>query len=351
LLNWYRRHRRHLPWRERPHPYLVLVSEFMLQQTQMDTVLPYFRRFIRRFPSFRALAMADEQDVLKAWEGLGYYSRARNLHGTAKAVVSEYRGRLPAEPEALRRLPGVGEYMAGAVASIAFNRRVPAVDGNVMRVFARFNGIETDIRKSPTRAAVRDFLEPVLRRRRKPGAFNQAIMELGALVCRPRRPRCDACPLRRDCQAFASGRTDQLPVVTRRPPVPHHNVSVGLVWRGDRILVVRRRTDQMLGGLWELPGGRRRKNEAAEACVRRKLQEKFSVSVRITGPGPKVLHAYSHFRVTLTAFHCVISRGRARMGTAAAILWIRPGEIAALPFGKAALKVLDSIGNGSGTRS
>ena len=237
---WYRRNGRALPWRETDSPYHIWVSEIMAQQTRIDTVIPYYERFLKRFPSVDSLARADLQSVLKLWEGLGYYSRARNLHRAAGVVMSDYHGELPRDYETLQTLPGLGPYTAAAVASFAFGEKVPVVDGNVLRVFTRFFGIDTDIRKPSTRNAIFDHLSPAIRTV-DPGDFNQGIMELGALVCTPKSPDCAACPLRKDCTALRDDRVDELPVKSPAAKVPHHEVAVGVIWRRGRVLIARGR--------------------------------------------------------------------------------------------------------------
>ena len=239
LLNWFERHQRRLPWRHDDRPYYVWLSEVMLQQTQVDTVIPYFERFVRAFPDVPTLAAADQQAVLKLWEGLGYYSRARNLHKTAQLLMTRHGGKLPEDPETLRRLPGFGPYTTAAVGSIAFGHALPVVDGNVLRVFCRFWGIDTDIRQPRVRTELQARLAPFIAAA-PPSAFNQAIMEVGALVCRPQAPRCEACPLQADCVAFQTGRTAELPVKSARKPVPHYQIVAGIVWKDGKFLLERR---------------------------------------------------------------------------------------------------------------
>jgi A/G-specific adenine glycosylase len=262
LLKWYDRHRRDLPWRvsrdaragDRPNPYHVLVSEAMLQQTQVKTVVPYFRRFTERFPAIDDLAGADEQDVLRLWQGLGYYSRARNLHAAAKKVVAEFRGEIPPDPDALRTLPGVGRYTAGAIASIAFDRRAPILDGNVARVLCRLDRISTDPREPQTQKLLWRRAEEILPARRA-GDFNSALMELGATVCTPRAPKCLACPVREHCKALAAGEQERIPSARKAKPTP-------LVVRNafcirhvepdrERFLLEQRPTTGRWAGLWQ----------------------------------------------------------------------------------------------------
>jgi A/G-specific adenine glycosylase len=342
LLDWFERYQRRMPWRDAPHPYHVWLSEVMLQQTQVETVIPYFQRFVRSFPDVHSLAAADQQDVLKLWEGLGYYSRARNLHKAAQMVVDRYGGVLPPDRQTLQTIPGFGPYTAAAVSSIAFGQPVPVVDGNVLRVFCRFWGIDTDIRqprvKTDLQARLQPYVETV-----PPALFNQAIMELGALLCRPKSPQCGACPLATDCVAYHSGRTAELPVKSRRKPVPHYAIAVGVIWKDDRILISRRRQDQMLGGLWELPGGKQQPDEALVATARRKVAEETGLQVRVEHPYCAVNHGYTHFKITLTAFCCTWLTGEARPLVADALRWVQLCELDHYPMPKGTLKVLDAV--------
>lgn len=342
LLDWFGQHQRRLPWRDDSRPYYVWLSEVMLQQTQVDTVVPYFERFVRAFPDIPTLAAADQQAVLKLWEGLGYYSRARNLHKTAQLLAAQHGGKLPDDPEALRRLPGFGPYTTAAVGSIAFGHPLPVVDGNVLRVFCRFWGIDTDIRQPRLRSELQARLAPFIAAA-PAAAFNQAMMEVGALVCRPQAPRCEACPLQADCAAFHTGRTAELPVKSARKPVPHVRVVVGIVWKGDKFLLARRRQDQMLGGLWVFPGGRLKPSEAPADTLRRDIREDTGLRVRVGFPYCRVEHGYTHFTVTLTAYRCEWRRGEARALADDEVCWVRLQDVGAYPLPRANHKVLEAV--------
>jgi len=339
LMEWFDRSRRAMPWRRRPTPYRVWISEVMLQQTQVETVRPYFLEFTRQFPDIAALAEAETQDVLKAWEGLGYYARARNLHRAARIVMSDHDGKLPATARELKRLPGIGDYTAAAIASICFGEAVPVVDGNVLRVFARFWGIDSDIACPRTRRELADRLLPCVNRQR-PGDFNQAIMELGALVCRPGNPDCETCPLTCTCTARKTKRIAELPVKSRRASIPHYDVAVGIVRKNNRVLVARRKETRMLGGLWEFPGGKRKGDEPLERTVRREIREETGVAVNVGRLLCTVEHAYSHFRITLHAFECRFVSGRPRPVRSAEVRWAPLGHLSDLPFPSATRKVI-----------
>ena len=251
LLDWYDRCARDLPWRGFHDAYRTWVSEAMLQQTRVETVLSYYDRFLTRFPTLPALAEAPEADVLKAWEGLGYYSRARNLHNGAMDVMEQYGGVLPRDPEKLKKIRGIGPYTAGAIASIAYDVPVPAVDGNVIRVLSRIYGIRTDALQQDTRKHIGELAAALVPEER-PGDHNQAVMDLGATVCVPGTPDCDACPLSSFCDAYKAGDAADLPVLPKAKPQKVIPWAVLLIRSGDRVLM-RRRTERLLQGLWFFP--------------------------------------------------------------------------------------------------
>ncbi len=306
LLGWYLANRRSLPWRDSRDPYAIWVSEAMLQQTRVDTVIPYYHRFLTRFPTVTALAEAPQEDVLKLWEGLGYYSRARNLHRAAAQVVDEFDGQLPDTVAQLKTLPGIGPYMAGAVASIAFNQPEPLLDGNVERVLARLYAIRDEIRAPAIQrrlwALARASLHPTL-----PGDFNQGLMELGATVCHVRSPDCTACPLTDRCAARAEGIAEQLPLKLKKKASPHHHIAVAVVAHENRWLLVRRPQSGLLAGLWEFPGGQCIPKEAPKTGVSRVLNERFGVALKVGPAQPQVKHVFTHRRVTLHPFSCTVT--------------------------------------------
>ena len=326
LLAWYDRHGRDLPWRRRPTPYRIWISEVMLVQTQVDVMLPYYRRFLRRFPSCRALARADLDAVLRLWAGLGYYARARHLHAAARLVWTRRRGRLPRDVEGLRALPGIGPYMAAAIASMAFGVPVPAIDGNVRRVITRLHDLD-----QPTPRTLEAHAAPLVRGRR-PGDVNQALMDLAAGICGPRRPRCPDCPLVRACRAHRRGTAAQRPGRLPAPARPHHDVAVGWIRRRGRLLLVRRPAEGLLGGLWELPGARRDDGESLPATVRRGVQDRVGLAVTPGGVLLALDHGYSHFRITLHVLDCPAPRGRAARRGCADLAWVAPAELDAHPL-------------------
>lgn len=348
LLRWYHAHRRDLPWRRTRDPYAIWISESMLQQTRVDTVIPYYERFLARFPDVETLAEAPLDDVLGIWTGLGYYSRARNLHRAARHVVDEHGGHLPADAALLRELPGVGRYTAGAVSSIAFDHPEPIVDGNVARVFARLLGIREDVRSAPV---LKRLWEEAARLADgpEPGALNQALMELGATVCTPRSPSCEGCPVYRHCTAYQTGETATLPVMPKRAKPRRIEAVAGLVVRRGRVLVVKRPPEGLLGGLWELPGGELAPGEDAGEALRKRLAERVGLAVPEAEALGSVEHVFTHRRLRLHIFRCGKPVGRVRLVGFDAHRWLPPDALAALPQGGATRKALDLTGLAPGS--
>lgn len=312
LLAWYDEHKRPLPWRENKDPYRIWVSEVMCQQTRVEAVKPYFETWLNLFPTPEALAMASEDEVLRAWQGLGYYSRARNLQAGARELLEKYNGQMPRDRKAVEGLKGIGAYTAGAILSIAYNLPEPAVDGNVMRVFARLYNLEGDILKSSTRKEVTKLVEQVMPQER-PGDFNEALMDFGATVCIPKSPRCENCPLKRICLAYATERTQELPIRMTKKEVPTTVVTVGLVSKGNAYLLHRRPDKGLLRGMWEFPSveGDTVQLEALESLVQKNLGEAVSVSWH---PVTELTHVFSHRRWDMRVFYGELAKGSAVLG-------------------------------------
>ena len=320
----------------------------MLQQTQVETVIPYFERFLRRFPDVATLARAPLDAVLKQWEGLGYYSRARQLQKAAQVILVRWKGRLPERVEELETLPGIGRYTAGAIASIAFGVSAPVVDCNVARVLSRVLASPTPVRDSGIRQELWATAESLVARKR-PGDYNQALMELGACVCRPRRPLCDSCPVRTLCRGFASGHPERFPLSAQRRSIPLIRVSAGIIWNraGERILISRRPEKGLLGGLWEFPGGKIERGETPESCLRREIIEELGIRVEVGPKFMEVRHAYSHRRVRLLVFHCRYTTGRPQRLGVSDWRWVRLGDLAQFAFPSADIKVLERLAGDS----
>jgi A/G-specific adenine glycosylase len=337
LLNWYDLNKRELPWRDAVDPYYIWISEIMLQQTRVDTVIDYYHRFTDAFPTVEHLADAKRQDVLKVWEGLGYYSRARNFHDAAKTVSSEYNGHIPDTFSEISKLKGIGPYTASAILSIAFNKPYAVVDGNVIRVLSRYFGITDDIRSQGTKNEIQKNADDILDRRR-PGDFNQALMELGATLCTPSKPDCLSCPFSTSCTAFRTVSTDSIPYKSPAKKTPHHHIGVGIIRDDiDRLLIALRPENAMLGGLWEFPGGKQKKGEKIKNTVSRELQEELGINVEVTEKFMELKHAYSHFRITLHAFWCRMLPGspQPRPVSSQEIRWVQISELDRYPFPKA----------------
>jgi A/G-specific adenine glycosylase len=335
LLNWYRKNARSLPWRRaQPDPYSVWVSEIMLQQTRVETVLPYYERWMRRFPTLASLAAAPLQEVLAAWEGLGYYSRARNLHRAVKIVLEEHGGAVPDDLQALRRLPGIGRYTAGAIASIAFGQDEPALDGNIRRVLARVFNVSKPARSPAGERRLWELAQANLPAGQA-GDYNQALMDLGAQICTPRSPDCPSCPLEAHCQARALGIQELRPVLEARPETPHYTVTAAVIHRDSQLLISQRPPEGLLGGLWEFPGGKQLPGETLEGCLEREILEELGAKVLVGELFGVYRHTYTHFRVTLHAFCCTLADGAAPQPLQVNDLrWVTREELAQFPMGK-----------------
>lgn len=346
LLSWYDRRARPLPWRETKDPYRIWVSEVMLQQTQVKTVESYYGRFLDRFPSVEALARASSDEVMKHWEGLGYYGRARHLHRAAREVVERFDGRLPDTLPELLSLSGIGRYTAGAILSIAFEKPEAVLDGNVIRVLARMFHITDDVRKGSTQNTLWSLSQGLLPKHRLRD-YNQALMELGALVCRVRKPACSDCPVSELCEANRLSLQRELPVKSPRKPVPHYEVTAGIIWRAGRLLITRRPPKGLLGGLWEFPGGKLEPGENLEGCLKREIREELGIAIEVGTRLASVEHAYTHFRITLHAFECRYRGGSIRCIGIDDYRWILPGELDGFALPAADHKIIALLKNQS----
>ncbi|MFQ6615514.1 MAG: A/G-specific adenine glycosylase [Fidelibacterota bacterium] len=340
LLGWYDQSGRTLPWRGQRDPYRVWVSEVMLQQTRVETVIPYYLRWIENLPAVTSVAEASLDEVLKLWEGLGYYSRCRNLHRACRAVVDEYGGQIPSSWNEFRGLPGVGDYTAAAVLSVVHGRASPAVDGNVARVMSRILASRRPVEKNRRvfRKRLGEWIDPD-----RPGDFNQAMMDLGSLVCRKNQPRCFDCPVTTFCGGYRQGNPERFPVVGKSKARPHQTAVVGIIWDGDRFLIQKRPTEGLLGGLWEFPGGKVRAGEPLKKALVREVLQETGLHVSVKDFVASLDHAYSHFSVTLHAFHCY-PRGRGSgRNTNPEQAWIAPEDIRRFAFPRANHKLFELL--------
>ncbi len=354
LVAWHDTHQRELPWRNAPagarDPYAVWISEVMAQQTRLEVVAGYYTRWMERFPTIAALAQADLQAVLKQWEGLGYYARARNLHKAAQTVVARHGGRLPASRHELLALPGIGPYTVGAIRSIAFNAPEPLLDGNVKRIFSRLVDISEPIDDPAVEKRLWQMAADLVQAAdpASAGACNEAVMELGALICIPGRPRCPLCPVAHLCRAAAHGTQAARPVRRPRRRTPHYDVAAGVIWQAEPwhspLLLAQRPADGMLGGLWEFPGGKLEPHDAdLPACLRREIREELGIEIDVGAPVVSVPHAYTHFRITLHAFHARHRAGAPQPLGCADWRWVTLSELDAYPLPVTDRKVLAAL--------
>jgi A/G-specific adenine glycosylase len=341
LLGWYGSRGRDLPWRHTRDPYKIWVSEIALQQTQVKTAIPYYHRFLDRFPTIADLAAADLQDVLKAWQGLGYYARARNLHRAAQALVCDFGGVFPREFDCAIRLPGIGRTTAGGILSAAFNAPVPILDGNVKRILARLTALEVPVKQAEKSLWA---LSDRLLDRRNPRDFNQALMDLGATVCTPKNPTCLLCPWSDRCQARQYNLQSELPMRETSAPIPHKTIGVAVIWndRGE-LLIDRRPPEGLLGGLWEFPGGKIEPGESMEECIAREIREELGIEIAVGDRLIEIEHAYTHFRVTLTVHHCRHLSGEPQAIECDEIRWVDVDELDNFPFPKANVKIIEAL--------
>lgn len=340
---WFDAVARDLPWRRTNDPYRIWISEIMLQQTRVDQAVPYYERFLAAFPTVHALAEADLDDVLRRWEGLGYYARARHLHRAARTIVERFGGRVPDTYDAIRTLPGIGPYTAAAVLSLAYGRSHAVLDGNVARVLARVFTVADDVKATATRRRLQTLADALIDPE-QPGRFNEAMMELGATVCTPTAPRCSVCPLRPVCGAFAEGRPEAYPVTKKKAPVPHHDIAVGVLFNeAGEVLIQRRPEDAMLGGLWEFPGGKREPNEPLRETCRRELHEELGIEVSVGERLCRIDHAYSHFKITLHAFRCALRAGTPTSRTGQPLHWVAVEALGDYAFPRANRRLIEHL--------
>tara|TARA_Y100000590_G_scaffold212682_1_gene241011 strand:+ start:6333 stop:7397 length:1065 start_codon:yes stop_codon:yes gene_type:complete len=338
LYLWYSKNKRILPFRNSKEPYKIWLAEIMLQQTQMATVIPYYNRWINHFPNLQNVAEARLSELLKLWEGLGYYARCRNFHKAAIIINRDHNGKIPEDWETFRSLPGVGDYTAAAVLSISYSLPYVVIDGNVKRVMSRVLGRK----KLSTRnmSMINNRLNNWIDKE-NPGDFNQAMMELGAMLCKPKRPNCTRCPLQTICKAAAVGDPARYPGKIKKVIRPHYITVGGLIWRKNRFYVQKRNEDSMLGGLWEFPGGKVRKDESLEVALKTRIKEKFDLTPVILKKIGSVHHSYSHFSITFHGYHC--KENGKYLQSRSEYKWIIPQEINTLAFPTASHKMFNLI--------
>ncbi len=307
LLDWFAKNKRDLPWRKTKDPYAIWVSEIMLQQTQVATVIPYYEKFLKTFPTIRSLARADLTKVLKVWEGLGYYSRARNLHRASRIILTHFNGKIPENLKDLLHLPGIGRYTAGALLSIAFNKETPVLDGNVKRVLSRLFAISHHSKKIEE---ILWTLAEVLIPKGSPGTFNQALMDLGSMICTPKHPNCPSCPLKNLCKGYLSKKPERFPPRPARRRIPHLEGVAAVIQKDGKVLLRQRLPKGLLGGLWEFPNWLLDGQKDSVNYLRFKVRSDLGLKVKWEGPLATFHQTYSHFKLTLHVFIGEVLNGR-----------------------------------------
>ena len=333
LVRWFKPNARPLPWRVDADPYHVWISEIMLQQTRVEAVKPYYERWMEIYPDIHSVASASLQEVLMLWEGLGYYSRARNIKKAAELICIRHADMLPEEMDDLMQLPGIGRSTAGAIASIAYNKDVPVLDGNVKRVVARIFNFNEPVNVSKHEKELWRLTEQLLPHGNA-GIFNQAVMELGETICLPKNPHCIDCPIRTNCQADKAGVQGQLPIRLVKANIPLYIVVAAVLEEKGRILITQRPPEKLLGGLWEFPGGKVEDEESLQQALQREILEELKIKININDEIGIYRHAYTHFKVIVHAFLCNRRSGRIYATEAPQVAWIRPGQFDDFPMGK-----------------
>lgn len=348
LLEWFKRTDRKLPWRKTYDPYHVWISEIMLQQTQMERGIEYFTRWLTRFPDVHAVAAADEHEILKNWEGLGYYARARNLHAAAKIISEKNEGVIPCDPDKLERLPGIGPYTAAAISSIACNTNIPVVDANVLRVYARLFDIDGPVKSGPARKKIDQLAREMLPEGRA-RQFNQALMDFGGLVCLPRNPACSDCPVEFSCLARHRGTVSDRPVVINGKSTILIEMATGVLESGGKLFIQQRQNEDIWGGLWEFPGGRLEEGESPEDAVVREYLEETGFRVNVCGEITTVTHYYTRYKVVLHCYVVTMNGGAAMpkpfLHAAQDYRWIDVSELRFYGFPAGHRKMLEYIGD------
>lgn len=342
LLTWYHANKRDMPWRQTKDPYCILLSEFMLQQTQVDTVIPYYHRFLKAFPTVHDLADAPQDKILKIWEGLGYYARARNLHKAAQVISTEFAGQVPNTYDTLKALPGFGPYTTAAVLSIAYNKDHAVLDGNVIRVLTRLFNIREDVTQNTVKKRLWEIAESLLVKGQA-GDYNQAMMELGATLCTPKSPNCTQCPLAKMCTAYQANEHESLPIKAKKKPRPHHILAAGIVWHQNKVLITQRPQNGLLGGLWEFPAGTQQPKETLQETCQRGLQEAVGIHVQIQDRFRTVKHAFTHFGITIHAFQCQYVSGNPKARSCDQWTWASLDELSSYAFSRTSRKLADIL--------
>lgn len=344
LIRWFTQNQRPLPWRERYLPYEIWISEIMLQQTRVDTVVPYYLRWMQRFPGVRSVTRAGQDDLLKHWEGMGYYSRVLNIHRAAGILMDRHGGELPRNYHDLLELPGIGPYTAAAIRSLAFNLDEPLVDGNVERVFSRLFNMEAPVKSRQSQAYIRSMASDILPSGRA-RCFNQALMELGATVCTPRRPGCLHCPVAPHCESLRLEIVHRRPVPGIRRKIVPVQVVVGIIEQDGKVFIQKRPSRGLMAGLWEFPGGKIENTETPEEALAREMKEELGLRVQCVRKIASIEHNYTSFRVSLHAYACTADPrdGAPALRCASDARWVDPGDLDNYAFPAANRRLIDII--------
>ena len=337
LFDWYNIQSYEMPWRDSCSPYKIWISEIMLQQTQVKTVKPYYLNWIEKFPTVKAVANSNIDNILKVWEGLGYYQRAHNIHESSKIILNQFNGNIPDNYNDLISLKGIGDYTASAILSIAYNKPYPVFDGNIKRIISRMYKLKNQndiIEKS--KKTIKECMQLI-----NPGDINQSFMDLGREVCTPQNPKCYICPINFKCKAYHSKQVNLYPPKSKKTKKPIYDVAVGFIWKNNKILISKRHRDKLLGGLWELPGGKKNRTEKLEECLKRELLEELDIKVEISKKIGKIKHSYSHFGINMTGFICNYKKGKAKALASEKIQWINLQEIPNFAFPRATTKLFE----------
>ncbi len=335
LLRWYKINKRDIPWRQTKDPYKIWLSEVMLQQTQVETVIPYYKQWIKKYPTFTDVMQAKESDLLKLWEGLGYYNRCRNFHKAVNNIANDHDGKIPDLMGDFKKLPGVGDYISSAVLSISSGQNLPALDGNIIRVLSRV------LRKKKVSPHNRKIIHNHILKWMKyghAGDINEALMDLGSIVCRPNQAHCHECPITEFCGAVATGNPETYPKILTKKKTPEYDVVTGIIWKNDKFLIMLRENKKHLGGLWEFPGGKIKNGENKTKALEREIREECGLNVDIENQIGSFKHVYSHFSINMTSFHCTAKNG-SLVTTQQKHQWIKLSQIDNFAFPKANHKI------------
>jgi len=341
LLSWYKLENYQMPWRKFNNPYQIWISEIMLQQTQVQTVKKYYINWMQKYPTVQTVAATNIDSILKLWEGLGYYQRAHNIHKAAQTILTKHKGEIPQTYAKLIELKGIGDYTASAILSIAFNKKYPAIDGNLKRVISRFYALPESCQNT---LVFKDKVQNLMNNKNA-GKINQAFMDLGREICTYKTPQCHICPLVNQCVAYSNNKVENFPKIIQRKSKPSYDVVVGMIYKKNKFLISKRKNKGLLKGLWELPGGKKYVKENDKECLKREIKEELDIEIDITKKIGSVKHQYSHFKINLIGYHCIYKSGEPKSLASDDIKWISKNNINSFAFPKSTLNFFNLIGD------